>query len=261
VIVKVIKKHITWPSLKSYMNKCLSALKRMSKKLQAFWSSISSALTVLATLVTIFGIGFWAIVSPLQDSIEPLRISKYKKIIEDIKIGSSEEYVESVLGIPKRENLIDLNSETDDQLYVIRNDYINKDFLYSVYFTEKNGLVGMGLITLNKHFKPRIPTRDYKELLEFNQAELVPYTPFFIESNFSGSRSDNSNYFLEFIGPTLDTDNLYIGYGISELGFIKKSEREYFYNYLFDLRDFRVKIPGNENNKTTPDIIFLKVIL
>jgi hypothetical protein len=72
-------------------------------------------------------------------------------------------------------------------------------------------------------------------LLKYSQENFVPYSPWFIKANFSGTRADNSDFLLEFIGPPLATNGLFIAYGMSELGYINKSEEDYFYDYVVPL--------------------------
>jgi hypothetical protein len=208
---------------------------RFLQKIKKAWTLIKPALGHLATLITILGIGFIGIISPLTQSIEPLRIAKYTKIVEDIRIGSSEKYVESALGIPKRENKLEYVSAKGERYEIIRKDYLNEDFLYSAYFTDEEGLIGIGLISKNKYFRPRIPTKSALALLKYSQENFVPYSPWFIKANFSGTRADNSDFLLEFIGPHLATNGLFIAYGMSELGYINKSEEDYFYDYVVPL--------------------------
>lgn len=234
------------------MKKDIYVFQRFMKEIKASWKFIQPGLNVLATLVTIFGIGFIGIISPLRENIEPLRIANYTKIVENIRISSSERYVESVLGIPKRENKLEYVSEIGNKYLIKRKDYYNRDFLYSAYFTDKDGLIGIGLISNNKNFRPRIPTKSSKALLKYTQEEFMPFNPWFIKCNFCGARADNSDYFLEFIGPHLHTNGLFIAYGISELGYINKWEENYFYDYVVGLSNFEA---SKQDSNTTEQLL------
>jgi hypothetical protein len=54
--------------------KDISMFQRFLQKIKKAWTLIKPALGHLATLITILGIGFIGIISPLTQSIEPLRI-------------------------------------------------------------------------------------------------------------------------------------------------------------------------------------------
>jgi hypothetical protein len=232
-------------------------IQKFMQKIKTIWTKLKPALTGLSTIITILGIGFLGILSPLKESIEPIRILENTKIIESIRIGSSEKYVESALGVPKREQIIEYVSETSKRYQIKRKDYYNKDFLYSAYFTDGQGLIGVGLISKNKHFRPRIPTKSSQALLKYTQEQLVPDTPWFIKSNFCGTRADNSDFLLEFVGPNLPTNYLFIAYGTSELGYISKYDEKYFYDYIMNLLEFYEEIHNakTQNTETTEKLL------
>lgn len=208
-------------------------VKIIINKLASTSKMVTPVLKGISIIVTILGIGIIGIINPLKDSIEPIRLHNYTKVIEGIKIGSSQKYVESVLGIPQRENAMVL--ETKNGKYNIkRTDYYNKDFLYTCYFTDKDGLVAIGLITKNQHFKPRIPYISSTALLRESQDKYVSVC-WFIKTFCAGTRSDTSDFFLEFEGYMMAANNLLIGYGISEFGYLDKNNENYFYDYIMNL--------------------------
>lgn len=191
----------------------------------------------LAILVAILGVGLIQIFKPYIMDISVVREKIYEDKLQKVKIGYSKKYVEDLMGTPEREQKIAWSDSYGNDHLITRTDYIKKDFLYTVFYKDDLNVLGYGLISRNKNFNPRLPSKESPGLLKKSQNSYlsehgeVRFTTFHI-----GTRGDVSDYEMDFDYGSLSTQGIITGYGVSEFGYRqhKDSLPIYIINSLFN---------------------------
>lgn len=216
---------------------------------------------MLSVIIAILGVGLIDLFKPIILDIPVVRINIYEDKLEKIKVGYSKSYVEDSLGVPQRQSKINWTSSEGNGYELTRVDYIQKDFLYTVFYGQDESVFGFGLISKNKNFNPRLPFNDSIPLLSKKQNDYllnrhgeVRFSRYLL----SGTRSDVSDYEIDFTYGHLSTKGLIIGYGISEFGYIKNSQAftTYIMDYLHNIPDTETDFFGVHKLSVTGDKSF-----
>ena len=78
----------------------------MNKKIKKFGKNVNKFLEIVATIVTITGIGFIGIWQPIKYKIPYFERKELLKNVEELKTWQSREFVINALGIPQNINEI-----------------------------------------------------------------------------------------------------------------------------------------------------------
>ncbi|SMF89049.1 hypothetical protein SAMN05661091_4498 [Paenibacillus uliginis N3/975] len=205
--------------------------------LKWLWLKKSKILNLVSIIIAILGVGLLQIFKPYIMDISFIRERTYEDKIEKIKVGYSRKYVEGLMGVPERENILRWTDSKANTYIITRTDYIKEDYLYSLYFKQDESLLGYGLVSKNKNFNPRLPFKGAPRLLKQQQDDYIlnrGETRFTI-FNIGGTRNDVSDFEMDFDYGHLFTGGLIVGYGVSELGYQHTDNVlfDYISNYLF----------------------------
>ncbi|MEK3943564.1 ETEC_3214 domain-containing protein [Paenibacillus sp. FSL H3-0310] len=191
----------------------------------------------LIIVLTILGVGLVEIFKPLILDITPIRHRIMETKLENIKIGYSKKYVETLLGTAHRNHDIYWTNSEGGKYKISRVDYIEEDYLYTLFYKEDESILGYALISRDRNFNPKLPFDDSLPLLKHKQDDYLDMASGevrFTTYSASGTRGDVSDYEMDFGYGHLFTNNLIVGYGVSELGYRKNRDALYDYisNYI-----------------------------
>ncbi|MDR9855638.1 hypothetical protein RJP21_18660 [Paenibacillus sp. VCA1] len=202
-----------------------------------FWLKKFKIINSLSIIIAILGVGLIQIFKPYIMDLSFVRERIYEDKIEKIKVGYSKKYVEGLLGIPERQNVLKWDDSKGNNYIITRADYIKEDFLYTLFYKQDESILGYGLVSRNKNFNPKLPYKKTAGLLKqkqdnyiLNRGEIR-----FSMFNIGGTRNDVSDFEMDFDYGHLITGGLIIGYGVSELGYQRKNDALYDYarNYIY----------------------------
>lgn len=218
--------------INNYIEKVKGKFQVIRTRIKTKYSFIKM-LEFIALMVTILGVGIIGIIEPLQEYIEPLRVYNSEQRLQKIRVGCSEEYARSVLGVPQKIVSDTYRTKEGRSVGFTKSDYFTDDYILSI-FTSKSEVVGYGLICRSKNFKPSIPFSDSQPIMtkslfsyqpdEYGNTEFMKF--------FMNSRIDGGPFVLHFSSYGILTSELITGYGVSLLGYMDENQEDKVHDYI-----------------------------
>lgn len=173
----------------------------------------------IVTILGITGITLIQVFYAVGNLLPYVRIEKEERVVEQVKVSQTYEYVESILGKPYINNLYEFppNTYIDEEKIVGRKVVFGAEFYTIItYFDDDDTLFGYFLISKDKSFSPK----QFRGSVVFGKT-LSDYT----SSHFDGIltaissscayRPDSSSHFMKYYYHHLTTNDCLVGIGIS----------------------------------------------
>lgn len=233
-------------------------VKEGTKKVCSKLKKLAPIILILAAIVTFLGYTATEFASSSLHKFEHVRIVEAEKQLEQIKISSSEEYVESVLGTPIIKTKYNYypysNTNMMPEQDIVKQEgikivYNNEFYIIICYFDKDNVLSGYVLTSKNKKFKPIMYGQHscFEESFYENREKIGGYNTLIIDHQ--SARADNGTYHIQFYYHHLATSALQIGMGYSALGdSVQKSDNDNSEKWQDAISVFRERYNGIKGN-------------
>ena len=185
---------------------------------------------IIIIAFAIYGITLNSVVSDIMINHSGIvSIALRKKEINNVRIGYSQQYIIDKIGIPKSEDkIIHENRNYKKDIYT------NKFYTLICFYDPNDNLCGYILIGNNKDFdcsnyRADFSLFDYTISETRKKCEDEHIESILMEKSNTGERLDNSRYYFEckYQHSWQAQGAYYIGYGITDLGFIEDNYNTY----------------------------------